>query len=53
MILNRVPLLEKSDVDMKVEEYSAEIMHEIEVCTRNFRENRCAIGERIPAMEVR
>ena len=45
-------LVVKSDVDMKVEEYSAEIMHEIEICSRNYYENRCEPETRIPAMEA-
>jgi len=41
----------QSDVEIKVEEYSSEILREIELCSKNYLENRCNPPDRIPAME--
>ncbi|KAH8148187.1 uncharacterized protein LAJ45_07639 [Morchella importuna] len=41
----------RADVDVKVEEYSSEILMEISQCSRDYIENRCAPGMRVPAME--
>ncbi|OLL25636.1 Nucleus export protein brr6 [Neolecta irregularis DAH-3] len=40
------------DVDQKVEEYSAEILQEIKLCEKEYLENRCTPGIRVPAMEA-
>eukprot|EP00128_Syssomonas_multiformis_P012120 Colp12_sorted_trinity150504_noHs@4151 len=42
----------QKDIDIKVEEYSQEIMKEIAMCSKSYKENRCAPEERIPAMEL-
>lgn len=41
----------RADVDVKVEEYSSEILMEISQCSRDYIENHCAPGMRVPAME--
>ncbi|KAI9145655.1 Di-sulfide bridge nucleocytoplasmic transport domain-containing protein [Paraphysoderma sedebokerense] len=41
----------KADVDMKVAEFSVDIMNEIAECTKHYLENRCAPVTRVPAME--
>lgn len=40
------------DVDQKVEEYSAEILQEMSLCSKEYLENRCTPGQRVPAMEA-
>ncbi|KAK4993157.1 hypothetical protein LTR50_000643 [Elasticomyces elasticus] len=42
----------RSDVDKKSNEAAAEILVEMAVCAREFRENRCERDTRVPAMEV-
>lgn len=42
----------RHDVDKKVSEFSATILAEMSLCKRNYRDNRCAPGMRVPAMEV-
>ncbi|RKP38170.1 Brl1/Brr6 domain-containing protein, partial [Dimargaris cristalligena] len=39
------------DVDLKVDEYSEEILQEMSICTKNFIENRCSPDTRVPAMQ--
>ncbi|KAG4304836.1 hypothetical protein PORY_001889 [Pneumocystis oryctolagi] len=39
------------DVDQKVEEYSAEILQEMSLCSKEYSENRCSPDHRVPAME--
>ncbi|KAL1917791.1 uncharacterized protein VTP21DRAFT_3625 [Calcarisporiella thermophila] len=39
------------DVDLRVEEYSAEILQEMSQCSKNYLENRCSPETRVPAME--
>ncbi|CCJ28674.1 unnamed protein product [Pneumocystis jirovecii] len=39
------------DVDQKVEEYSAEILQEMSLCSKEYTENRCSPDYRVPAME--
>ncbi|KAG0128874.1 Brr6-like protein number 1 [Tuber indicum] len=43
----------RRDVDQKVEEYSAEIVQEMSQCAKEYVENRCDPGMRVPAMEIR
>jgi len=38
------------DVEMKVQEYSAEVQHEIDVCNRDWFANRCQPETLLPAM---
>ncbi|ODV92046.1 hypothetical protein CANCADRAFT_18618, partial [Tortispora caseinolytica NRRL Y-17796] len=42
----------KSDVDAKVDEYSAKILEEIAQCTNKYLVNRCAPGTRVEALEA-
>ncbi|KTW28031.1 hypothetical protein T552_01893 [Pneumocystis carinii B80] len=39
------------DVDQKVDEYSAEILQEMSLCSKEYTENRCSPDHRVPAME--
>jgi hypothetical protein len=39
------------DVERKVEEYSLEIVGEMAVCARHYRENRCDPSTRVPAVD--
>lgn len=39
------------DVDQKVDEYSAEILQEMSICSKEYTENRCSPDHRVPAME--
>ena len=41
----------RADIDIKVDEYKRQVVSEIESCARQFRENRCQPGTRIPAMQ--
>ncbi|ORY74141.1 Brl1/Brr6 domain-containing protein, partial [Protomyces lactucae-debilis] len=41
----------QSDVNKKVEEYSAEILSEISQCSKEYLENRCSPDQRVPAMQ--
>lgn len=41
----------RHDVDMKVEQFSEEILSEIAICSRDYVENRCSPDTRIPAMQ--
>lgn len=38
-------------VDVKVDEYSQEMLKSISECSKNYLENRCAPGDRVPALE--
>lgn len=40
-----------SDIDQKVEEYSAEILEEMAQCSREYMRNNCVPGRRVPALE--
>jgi len=40
------------DVDQKVEEYSAEILQEMSLCSKQYLDNKCAPGQRVPAIEA-
>ncbi|KAJ1954846.1 hypothetical protein IWQ62_005659, partial [Dispira parvispora] len=40
------------DVNIKVDEYSSDILQEMSVCTKNYIENRCSPDTRVPAMET-
>lgn len=42
----------QSDVNKKVEEYSAEILSEISICSKEYLENRCSPDQRVPAMQM-
>lgn len=42
----------QADVNKKVEEYSAEILSEISVCSKDYLENRCSPDQRVPAMQM-
>jgi hypothetical protein len=42
----------QADVNKKVEEYSAEILSEISVCSKDYLENRCSPDQRVPAMQL-
>ncbi|CAG8574870.1 7263_t:CDS:2, partial [Dentiscutata erythropus] len=39
-------------VDVKVDEYSQEMLKSISECSKNYLENRCAPGDRVPALEI-
>ncbi|KAJ1926847.1 hypothetical protein IWQ60_003433 [Tieghemiomyces parasiticus] len=39
------------DVDLKVDEYSDEILQEMALCTKSYLENRCSPDTRVPAMQ--
>eukprot|EP01104_Vermistella_antarctica_P020176 TRINITY_DN846_c0_g1_i2.p1 TRINITY_DN846_c0_g1~~TRINITY_DN846_c0_g1_i2.p1 ORF type:complete len:384 (-),score=80.24 TRINITY_DN846_c0_g1_i2:82-1233(-) len=41
----------RSDVDIKVEEYSQEIINEIDLCRTQYIANKCLPSDRIPAMQ--
>lgn len=41
----------RHDIDMKVEEYSAEILAEMSVCSKEYINNNCMPGKRVPALE--
>jgi hypothetical protein len=47
----QIGLMIKHDVDIKVESYVMEVMHEIDICARNYQENRCEPESRVPAIE--
>lgn len=42
----------QADVNKKVEEYSAEILSEISICSKEYLENRCSPDQRVPAMQM-
>ncbi|ODQ61437.1 hypothetical protein WICANDRAFT_29292 [Wickerhamomyces anomalus NRRL Y-366-8] len=42
----------KSDINLKMEEYAADIAMEVSRCARSYVENRCAPETRAPALEV-
>lgn len=42
----------KSDVDLKVESYSTEILQEIALCSREYLRNNCQPGKRVVALEA-
>lgn len=42
----------KRDVDMKVEEYSADILQEMAMCSKDYLANNCMPGKRVPALEA-
>ncbi|CAG8662052.1 2161_t:CDS:2 [Cetraspora pellucida] len=39
-------------VDVKVDEYSQEMLKSISECSKNYLENRCAPGDRVPAAKI-
>lgn len=41
----------RHDIDMKVEEYSAEILNEMSLCSKEYINNNCMPGKRVPALE--
>ncbi|CAN6610240.1 hypothetical protein TRVA0_004S02344 [Trichomonascus vanleenenianus] len=41
----------RHDVDMKVEEYSLEILAEMSECSKNYIQNNCMPDKRVPALE--
>uniref|UniRef100_A0A060TC97 ARAD1B21868p n=1 Tax=Blastobotrys adeninivorans TaxID=409370 RepID=A0A060TC97_BLAAD len=41
----------RSDVEKKVEEYSAEIIAEMSMCSKEYIRNNCMPGKRVPALE--
>ena len=41
----------RNDIDKKVEEYSAEILAEMALCSKQYLDNRCAPGSRVPHLE--
>lgn len=41
----------RHDIDMKVEEYSSEILAEMSVCSKEYINNNCMPGKRVPALE--
>ncbi|KAJ2391691.1 hypothetical protein H4S02_001198 [Coemansia sp. RSA 2611] len=51
MLLAQVLMTIQRDVTAKVHEYSAEILHEIATCGKQYRDNRCDPLMRVPAME--
>lgn len=42
----------KRDVDMKVDEYSADILQEMAMCSKDYLANNCMPGKRVPALET-
>ncbi|KAG5357430.1 Nucleus export protein [Yarrowia sp. C11] len=42
----------KRDVDMKVDEYSADILQEMAMCSKDYIANNCMPGKRVPALET-
>lgn len=42
----------KSDINLKMEEYAADIAMEVSRCTRSYVENKCAPETRVAALEV-
>lgn len=42
----------RNDVDLKVEEYSADILNEIYRCSQEYSRNNCQPGKRVPALET-
>ncbi|KAI8913187.1 Brl1/Brr6 domain-containing protein, partial [Entophlyctis helioformis] len=40
------------DLQLKAEEYSIEITHQVAECTKAYYTNRCMPGERVPAVEA-
>lgn len=42
----------QADVNKKVEEYSAEILSEMSICSKEYLENRCSPDQRVPAMQM-
>ncbi|KAJ2332563.1 hypothetical protein GGI00_002729 [Coemansia sp. RSA 2681] len=51
LIIVHVLLTIQRDVNSKVQEYSTEIMQEIAACSKQYRDNRCELALRVPAME--
>ncbi|PIA14187.1 hypothetical protein COEREDRAFT_82868 [Coemansia reversa NRRL 1564] len=51
VIMVHVLLTIQRDVNAKVQEYSAEILHEIAACSKQYLDNRCDPLMRVPAME--
>ncbi|KAJ2158884.1 hypothetical protein GGF46_003429 [Coemansia sp. RSA 552] len=51
VIMVNVVLTIQRDVNAKVQEYSAEILHEIAACSKQYLDNRCDPLMRVPAME--
>ncbi|KAJ2077880.1 hypothetical protein H4R24_004846 [Coemansia sp. RSA 988] len=51
VIMVHVLLTIQRDVNAKVQEYSAEILHEIAGCSKQYLDNRCDPLMRVPAME--
>jgi hypothetical protein len=41
----------RHDVDLKVEEYSTEILAEMALCSKEYIRNNCMPGRRVPALE--
>lgn len=41
----------RHDVDQKVEEYSGEILAEMAICSKEYIQNNCMPGRRVPALE--
>ncbi|ODQ55750.1 hypothetical protein SAICODRAFT_16794 [Saitoella complicata NRRL Y-17804] len=39
------------DVDLKIEEYSSEILAEMALCTKEYLDNHCSMAQRPPALE--
>ncbi|KAJ2648580.1 hypothetical protein IWW40_003766 [Coemansia sp. RSA 1250] len=51
MLVVQVLLTIKRDVSARVQEYSAEMLHEIAACSKQYVDNRCDPLMRVPAME--
>ncbi|KAJ2616341.1 hypothetical protein H4S08_000835 [Coemansia sp. RSA 1365] len=51
VIMVHVLLTIQRDVNARVQEYSAEILHEIAACSKQYLDNRCDPLMRVPAME--
>ncbi|KAJ2394638.1 hypothetical protein GGI23_004611, partial [Coemansia sp. RSA 2559] len=51
VIVVNVLLTIRRDVNSKVQEYSAEILHEIAACSKQYADNQCDPLMRVPAME--
>ncbi|KAJ2850816.1 hypothetical protein IWW36_001631 [Coemansia brasiliensis] len=51
VLVVQVLLTIKRDVSARVQEYSAEILHEIAACSKQYVDNRCDPLMRVPAME--
>ena len=51
LLMYKIFVVLQEDVEIKVNELTAEVISEIKQCERKFKENKCELETRLPAME--